>query len=174
MRAPEHLVWVADVVDPAPGERILDVGCGRGILVSLLAERLTTGVVVGIDRSTTMIAVAARRNRAAAEAGRVRLHAVALVDADLSGQSFDVVVSVGVRAFWTPPGAEWNVVREVLAPEGRVIVAAQVPDAEAEDSIEEAVGRLAGARGFDLVGVHRGRTAPLESIALELRASPPG
>ena len=173
MRASERLVWAADVVDAAPGERILEVGCGRGVLVALLADRLTTGVVVGIDRSTTMIAAAARRNRVAVEAGRVRLQAAALTDVDLGGQLFDVVVSFGVRAFWAPPAAEWDVVRQVLAPEARVIVAEQVPDAEAHRQIEEAVRRLAGARGFGLVTVHRGRTTPVESIALELRAMPP-
>ncbi len=42
-----------DLLDPQPGERILDLGCGTGHLTQAIAER---GVeVVGIDHSASMI-----------------------------------------------------------------------------------------------------------------------
>ena len=43
-----------------PGDRVLDVGCGTGILTSALAERGST--VVGIDASEAYVAEA-RRHR---------------------------------------------------------------------------------------------------------------
>ncbi len=172
MPASERLAWTADVVAPSPSDRVLEVGCGHGVLVSLLAARLTSGVVVGVDRSPTMVATAARRNRPAIEAGRVSLTAATLTDADLSGQAFDVVVSFNVRAFWTPStAAVWDVVDRVLTPGGRAVVAWSVMDPAASAPVEEAVRRLAGARGLTPIGVHRGRTAPMESIAVELRKS---
>ena len=45
-----------DLLDPAPGERILDVGCGEGTLTKRLIERGAT--VLGIDNSPEMIAAA--------------------------------------------------------------------------------------------------------------------
>ena len=48
-----------DLLDPKPGERILDVGCGEGTLTKKIAER--GAVVLGIDNSPEMIA-AARAN----------------------------------------------------------------------------------------------------------------
>ena len=48
-----------DLLDPQPGERILDVGCGEGSLTRKIAERGAT--VLGIDNSPEMIA-AARAN----------------------------------------------------------------------------------------------------------------
>ena len=69
--ASDRLVWAAGVVAPQPGERVLEVGCGHGVLVSLLAER--AGLVLGVDRSPAMVAAAGRRNRAAVHAGRVEL-----------------------------------------------------------------------------------------------------
>jgi SAM-dependent methyltransferase len=116
-----------------------------------------------------MIAAATRRNRPAMEGGRVRLMAAALTEADLEGQPFDVVVSFNVRAFWTSPAPEWNVVDRVLAPGGRAVVAWSLMGAEMQAPVEEAVGRLAGARDLVEAGLHRGRTAPTESVALELR-----
>ena len=45
-----------DLLDPKPGERILDIGCGEGTLTRKLIERGTT--VLGIDNSPEMIAAA--------------------------------------------------------------------------------------------------------------------
>ena len=48
-----------DLLDPEPGERILDVGCGEGSLTRKIIERGAT--VLGVDNSPEMIA-AARAN----------------------------------------------------------------------------------------------------------------
>jgi len=53
-----------DLLDPQPGERILDVGCGEGTLTRKIIERGAT--VLGIDNSPEMIA-AARANGIDAE-----------------------------------------------------------------------------------------------------------
>ena len=47
------------LLDPQPGERILDLGCGSGQLTAKIAE--SGAAVVGLDRSEEMI-VEARRN----------------------------------------------------------------------------------------------------------------
>ena len=169
MAASERLAWAADVVAPAPADRVLEVGCGHGVLLSLLAARVTTGSVVGVDRSATMTATAARRNHAAIEAGTVRLTTARLTDADLQGQAFDVVVAVDVRAFWTPPAPEWDVVDRVLAPGGRVVVAFSLMQGDVPAGVAEGVRRLAGERGLAVVATHRGATRPFPSAAVELR-----
>jgi len=45
-----------DLLDPRPGERILDVGCGEGRLTKRIAESGAT--VLGIDNSPEMVAAA--------------------------------------------------------------------------------------------------------------------
>ena len=45
-----------ELLDPQPGERILDVGCGEGTLTKKIAERGAT--VLGIDNSPEMVAAA--------------------------------------------------------------------------------------------------------------------
>jgi ubiquinone/menaquinone biosynthesis C-methylase UbiE len=45
-------LWSADLVErarPAPGERVLDIACGTGIVARTASERMGTGRVVGID-----------------------------------------------------------------------------------------------------------------------------
>jgi len=48
-----------DLLDPSPGERILDVGCGEGTLTKKMVERGAT--VLGIDSSPEMVAAARAR-----------------------------------------------------------------------------------------------------------------
>ncbi|MGY2127355.1 class I SAM-dependent methyltransferase [Blastococcus sp. SYSU DS0617] len=174
MRASERLAWAAGIVAPGDADRVLEVGCGHGILVSLLAARVPRGQVVAVDRSATMTAAAHRRNADAVAQGRVRLVTSTLLDADLGTTPFDVVTSFDVRAFWTPPAPEWDVVRRLLVPGGRVVVAFSVMGPGAEDRIRTAVRRLAGERGLAEHAVHRAGDLPTPSAAIELRAGRDG
>ena len=171
MRASERIAWAAEVVAPAETDRVLEVGCGHGVLLSLLAARVPAGEVVGVDRSATMTAAAGRRNADAVASGQVRLVTAPLISAELGGTLFDVVVSFDVRAFWTPPAVEWDVVARVLRPGGRVVVAFSLMSADAFGPVTAAVARLAGERGIEQVAVHRGETSPYESVAVELRTA---
>jgi SAM-dependent methyltransferase len=116
--ASERFVWAVDTLAVRPADRLLEVGCGHGVAVSLVCEKLTTGTIVAIDRSPKMIEMAARRNRGYAEAGRALLEAVALEDADLGRRRFDKVFAFNVAPFWLEPEAALGVVRKHLAKDG--------------------------------------------------------
>lgn len=106
-----------------PDDRVLEVGCGHGVAVSLVCERLgPEGRLIAIDRSEKMIAAARRRNRLHVKSGRAVLQAVALEDMDLGHQRFDKVFAFNVAPFWLEPNDALAVVREHLAPSGAVYV----------------------------------------------------
>src|SRR3954466_16137191 len=117
-KASERFVWAVDTLEVRPADRVLEVGCGHGVGVSLVCERLMTGTITAIDRSSKMIEMATRRNREHVDAGRAVLEAVALEEADLGDRRFDKVFAFNVAPFWLQPKAALGAVREHLARNG--------------------------------------------------------
>jgi len=113
-RVPARLKWAVDVLAVEPRDRILEIGCGRGVAVELICERLGTGRVTGIDRSPIAMAAAKSRNRSHLHSGKARRLNVALADAVLD-ERFDTVFAVNVNVFWLGPEKELAVIRQVLA-----------------------------------------------------------
>src|SRR5215208_4465025 len=116
----ERFLWAVDTLAPDPADRVLEVGCGQGVAVSLVCERLTSGRITAIDRSKKMIEMAARRNREHVAGGRAVLKTVALEKADFGDERFDKVFAFNVAPFWHQPKEALGIVRRHLAPDGAV------------------------------------------------------
>jgi SAM-dependent methyltransferase len=100
-RVGKFAVW-ADLLDRLElkgDERLLDIGCGRGAVLLMAAQRLPRGRAVGVDIWSTMDqsgnAERVTRENAALEgvADRVELHSADMRDLPFGNGSFDVVVS---------------------------------------------------------------------------------
>jgi ubiquinone/menaquinone biosynthesis C-methylase UbiE len=84
-----HLV---SLLNPAPAEKILDLGCGTGVLCRRIADRLDPvlgGEAVGIDAAGKMIQVARKKRSGPG----CRFEVMAAESLDFPDQSFDAVVS---------------------------------------------------------------------------------
>jgi cyclopropane fatty-acyl-phospholipid synthase-like methyltransferase len=66
----ERLVWAVETMQVRPDGRVLEIGCGAGVAVGLVCERLVDGRITAIDRSEAMTALASRRNREHVASGR--------------------------------------------------------------------------------------------------------
>jgi trans-aconitate methyltransferase len=121
-RPSERLVWAVETLTLDPADHVLEVGCGHGVAVSLVCERLTGGRILAIDRSKKMIEMAARRNREHVAAGRAVLKTTALEQADLGEERFDKVFAFNVAPFWLQPEQALGILRRHLAPGGAVHV----------------------------------------------------
>jgi ubiquinone/menaquinone biosynthesis C-methylase UbiE len=121
-RPSERFVWAVDTLALDPADRVLEVGCGHGVAVSLVCERLTGGRITAIDRSPKMIEMAARRNRDHIAAGRAVLETAAVETADFGDERFDKVFAFNVAPFWLQPKEALGTVGRHLAPGGAVHV----------------------------------------------------
>lgn len=112
---------VAAAARVSPGDVILDVGCGTGVLAMAAAERaLPSGRVVGLDASEEMIDVA-RGKPCTIEWVHGRAEALPFDDA-----SFDKVISQFALMLFEQPSHALAQMWRVLRPSGRLLVA--VPD----------------------------------------------
>jgi SAM-dependent methyltransferase len=115
---------------PAPGERILDIGCGCGHTSLALAERVgAAGSVLGVDISQPMLAVAESRSPSSGT-GAVRFRRADAQTDDLGEALFDAVFSRFGVMFFSDPVAAFANIRRALAPRGRLAFVCWRPLAE--------------------------------------------
>ena len=126
-KASERQAWAVDVLDVQPNDRLLEVGCGHGVAVSLVCERLVGGRIVGVDRSRKMIELASARNAEHVATGTAMFEATTFERADLGAQRFDKIFAFHVAAFWREPEAMLRITRNLLEPDGALFLFNQMP-----------------------------------------------
>jgi arsenite methyltransferase len=97
----KFIVWVRliDELGLHGDEQILDVGCGRGTLLMIAAQHLTTGKAFGIDiwkrsdQSGNSIQATDRNSKAEGVEDRVELRTADMTSLPFEDNSFDLVVS---------------------------------------------------------------------------------
>lgn len=113
--------WAPKVADAAriqPGQRVLDVACGTGILAREIALRIgSMGRVTGIDSARGMIAVAGQI------APEIEWREGVAESLPFPDESFDVVVSQFGLMFLTDRKQALREMGRVLVPGGRLAVA---------------------------------------------------
>jgi arsenite methyltransferase len=111
-----------EVLDPKPGERVLDIGSGPGFFACEIAAIVgEEGSVHGVDPSESMLAIAAHRERAPGSAP-VEFRPGDALELPYADASFDAAVSTQVYEYLEDmPGALAEAHR-VLRPGGRLLV----------------------------------------------------
>ncbi len=110
--------WAAPLLDAAgvqPGQRLLDVACGTGILARTAAERVgPTGTVVGVDINPGMLTVA-RRVRP-----DIAWRQADAADLPFADDSFDVVLCQSALMFFPDATRALQEMGRVCRPGGAV------------------------------------------------------
>lgn len=149
---PERLRWAVETMAVQPADRILEIGCGRGVAVALVCERLVSGRIVAIDRSPTMAKAAAERNRECIEAGKAVVHTTELAGlAGLAGlgERFDKAFAVNVNLFWVrSPATELALLKRLLAPTGTLYLFYEPPEAARAATLADQLVLVLTEHGF--------------------------
>ena len=104
-----------------PGERIVDVACGTGIVARLAAQQVgATGSVTGLDLNPGMLEMA--RSVSASLPSSLRWQEGSAVALPFEDAEFDVVFcQLGLQFFPDRPAALREMAR-VLTPDGRIVL----------------------------------------------------
>jgi ubiquinone/menaquinone biosynthesis C-methylase UbiE len=110
------------LLDLQPGERVLDVGCGTGVFLPLLADAVgPAGQVTGIDHGAPFVEEA--RQRVAALTS-VRVDAGDAYALPYASNAFDAVHCERLLMHLDVPAAALREMQRVVRPSGRVVAVA--------------------------------------------------
>jgi len=113
---------VLDAVSMQPGESVLEVGCGGGAMLPMLAAAAgETGRVVGIDISPDQIAAA---NKLCADTSVVEAAVEDVNQLSYGDARFDAVVAIQVVEYLDEPSKALSELRRVCGVAGRIVILA--------------------------------------------------
>jgi ubiquinone/menaquinone biosynthesis C-methylase UbiE len=141
-------LWAADLIDraaPRPGERVLDVACGTGVVTRLAAERTGSGRVVGLDINAGMLAVA--RSLPADATRLIEWQEGSALALPVSNDAFDLILCQFGLQFFPDKPAALGEMRRVLAPAGRLALSVftVIEHTPASNALADALDRHLGA-----------------------------
>ena len=111
-----------ELADPKPGDRVIDIACGTGIVARIAAARVRpSGAVAGVDLNPSMLKVA-RSSNATADAASIQWQEATADKLPFPDGSFDVAYcQLGLQFFADRPAA-LREMRRVLSTGGRLAV----------------------------------------------------
>jgi ubiquinone/menaquinone biosynthesis C-methylase UbiE len=126
-----------ELAELRPGEHVLDVACGTGVVTRLAAERVGESAVAGVDVNPGMLEVA----RSAAPDLAIEWHEASAEALPFGDATFDIVLcQMGLQFFPHRQGALREMHR-VLRPGGRVVLNVPGPKPELFAILEQALRR---------------------------------
>jgi SAM-dependent methyltransferase len=112
---------LVQAADPKPGQRVLDVGCGTGIVAREVASRLgATAAVTAVDLSANMLAVA--RAAAARDGLKIEWREGNAEQLPFDDRAFDLVLCQFALMFVADKAAALWEMRRVVTERGRVLI----------------------------------------------------
>lgn len=162
-----RFIWALDLLNVQPSDRILEIGCGHGVAVSVIGDLLDQGKITGIDRSFEMVELARQKNRAHLKSGKAVIQPVSLDRADFGHERFDRVFAINVSLFEQQADRGLDIIRDALVPGGRLFVFFQPPNSsKTRELADRTIGNLR-ANGFAIERVSFKDIDPVTATCIE-------
>lgn len=131
--------WGLSMVSmPIRPVNVLDIGCGGGMLISILAERFPKSRIFGIDHSPEAVEYASFLNKKMIDEGRGFISEASVSDLPFKDGIMDLVTAVETYYYWSDLENDIKEACRVLSPGGKFMILAESyphPDFAIENSV---------------------------------------
>jgi SAM-dependent methyltransferase len=166
----ERNEWAISLLDLRPIDRVLEVGFGPGVTIQKMSERVTDGLIWGIDHSELMVRKASNRNRRVVSAGRVRLMLASVSQLPPFDGPFDKILDVNGFQFWDNKVEVLQQLRHQLRPGGIIALVHQPrnPGATEDDTTKagERFAHFLESAGFEDINVEKKVMKPVSTVCV--------
>jgi ubiquinone/menaquinone biosynthesis C-methylase UbiE len=121
---PVHSGLLAALPDDPVPHRVLDVGCGTGLLLERLARSWPAAEMIGVDPAPAMVELARSKHRGD---GRFRFEISAAEELSFPDATFDLALSTVSFHHWSDPSRGLQEVARVIRPGARLYLADAYP-----------------------------------------------
>lgn len=167
MKINDRFDWVVTVLEVAPADHLLEIGCGVGMAIERIAPKLAGGSITAIDRSDAMIGKASERNREFIKAKKALVLKQALSTLRLKPHGYNKIFAFNVNLFWTTKAArELDIVRQHLARNGALYLFYQPPSPGQLKKITETVSHNLEPEKFSIRDVRYNDTPSIASCCI--------
>jgi len=114
--------FVKETLSVKKSDHILEIGCGTGSLLKIIANDLENGIVEGIDFSKTMISIAKKKNKKEIRNKRVIIRSGNFEELQFEDNSYDKIFSVNTIYFWQNPVFTISKAIDLLKANGMIVL----------------------------------------------------
>jgi len=115
-------IFVNELERHKPTGTIIDIGCGPGYLITLIAKKMPDLRIVGVDISEEMMATASKNISSLGFGKRVEFRKGNALNLPFEDNSIDNVVSTFSLHHWSDPSRAFREIRRVLKPGGQLLI----------------------------------------------------
>ena len=101
------------LLSPRSSEKILDIGCGNGYVLEMLAAKYNCDYA-GIDISESILKTATKRNQRFVKSGKMSFECCSLDKTPFSSEIFDKAYTINTVYFWGDLAAAMTEIKRIL------------------------------------------------------------
>ena len=156
--------WALSCIDLKKAMSILDVGCGGGRALQMMAKKAPQAHLYGVDHSPESVKIACSTNQRYINLGRMTIQEGESSALPFADDAFDCVTAFETVYYWPNLVDSFKEIRRILRPGGKLLICNEDADPVKAESLTklipmriytaEALCDALNEAGFDRVWIH--------------------
>ncbi len=163
---PGRIRWGVEMMDVAPDDSLLEIGCGPGHAAGLVCARLEKGKLFCIDRAESGVDRTRKRNQRHVDEGRLTVRQIDLATLRVPVRRLDKAFAFNVNLFWVRDcSEELALLHDRLKPGGKLFLFYDAARADQVSPARRGASQALEESGFTVEVVQQPRPPVLAIVA---------